>query len=92
MIFQNTANAQMAGITDDVPDWLNSAKDLVTAYNQQQILEANIQRQAQGLPPIDTSQIAPTYNIGLSPEVKSMLILGGLALLAILLLKGGKKS
>lgn len=65
-------------------------KDLVTAYNQQQILNANIERAKQGLPPINTASIAPTYNVGLSPDIKNMLLFGGLALLAILFLKRGR--
>jgi len=74
-------------------DWQgisNNIRDLITMYNQQRILDANIERGRQGLPPLNTAQIAPTYNVGLSPDTKNMLILGGIALVAVLLLTKGR--
>lgn len=74
----------------ELRDIANNIKDLVTLYNQQQILNANIDRAKQGLPPINTAQIAPTYNVGLAPDTKNMLIIGGIALIAVLLLTKGR--
>ncbi len=65
---------------------VQSVTDLVTAYNQEQILKANTDRAALGLPPLNTASISPTYNVGLSPDVKSLLIIGGLALLGVIFL------
>lgn len=67
-----------------ITDAISSA---VTAYNQQEILQANIDRAKMGLPPINTSQIAPTYNVGLAPDTRNALLLAGLAILVVLLLK-----
>ncbi len=69
---------------------LDSIRDIVTSYNQQQILQANIDRAKQGLPPINTGALAPTYNVGLTPELKNMLIVGGIVLAVILLMKKGR--
>lgn len=81
------------GLADDTTDSgfsdiTSSVKDIITAYNQQQILQANIDLAKQGKPLIDTRQLAPTYNVGLSPDIKNLLIIGGVVLLAIMLLNG----
>jgi hypothetical protein len=87
----------LAGIDDGsgeessaLQDITGAIRDLVTSYNQQKILEANIDRAARGLPPINTSLLAPTYNVGLTSDTKNMLIIGGVVLAAILLLNGGR--
>lgn len=76
---------------DTTPSWITGALDLfksgVTVYNQQKILDANVARARQGLPPINTASIAPTVNVGVSPEIKNMLIMGAGALALIFLLK-----
>lgn len=80
----------LAGVDDGssgtLQDITSGIRDLITAYNQQQILQANIDLAKQGKPPINTAQLAPTYNVGLAPDTKNLLILGGLALVAVLLL------
>lgn len=62
---------------------LDVLRDGLTVYNQQRILDANIDRAARGLPPINTAQIAPQYNIGLSQDTKNLLVIGGLVLAAM---------
>lgn len=66
-----------------------SIKDTVssigTAINTYQINQANIQRAAQGLPPITSADVAPTVNVGLDPTLKVGLFIGGAVLLVALL-------
>lgn len=87
------ATGGMAGLGETAQEVASdiggTLKDLLTAYNQQQILQLNMDRVKLGLPPINTQDIAPTYNVGLSPEVKQMLMMGGLLLLVVLLAKRG---
>jgi hypothetical protein len=93
---------QMAGITfddgsasnavsDSTPDWLKSitgvAQQVIQVYNAKQIQDVNAARAAQGLPPIDQSAIAPQVNVALSQDTKTMIIVAGLGLLAVLLLR-----
>lgn len=89
-------NSRMAGMgevatSDSATDSiLNTARDLLTVYNQQRILDANMERAARGLPPLNTAQYAPTYNVGLAPDTRNMLLIGGGFLLVVLLLARGK--
>lgn len=64
-------------------------KDLVLAWNLQQIQNANAARLAQGLPALDPSAYAPTVNVGLSSQ--TMLILGGLLLVVLMSGRKGKR-
>ncbi len=95
--FQRRGMAGMGEYADDgspaLQEITTTIRDLVTMYNQQQILEANIARAERGLPPINTAQIAPQYNIGLASDTKNMLVIGGLLLLGVYLLSnmGGRR-
>lgn len=88
--------------TDNVPQTAATASDPwskfaevlgfgVTAYNQQQLIQANLERAKLGLPPIDASNLAPTVNVGVSPEIKQLVMIGGLGLLLYFLLKKSRK-
>ena len=54
---------------------------------QRRILNAQLERARQGLPPMQPSEYAPAINVGLSPQTRNLLIYGGLALVAVLLLR-----
>lgn len=58
----------------------------MTEY-QRQILKTQLERARQGLPPLQPSEYAPAVNVGLSPQTRSLLIYGGLALVAVMLLR-----
>ena len=58
-----------------------------TAINTQKLLELNIQRAAAGLPPITAASVAPTINVGLDAQIKNMLMIGGIAVIALMALK-----
>ena len=95
--FQRRGMAGLGELTDAgspaLQEITTAVRDLVTLYNQQQIMEANIDRAARGLPPLNTAQIAPQYNIGLASDTKNMLVMGGLLLLGVYLLSnmGGRR-
>lgn len=95
-MYLTNRNPRMAGMGEVTePSTMDSItstlRDLVTVYNQQRILDANIERASRGLPPLNTAQIAPTYNVGLAPDTRNMLLIGGGLLLAVLVL-GRSKS
>lgn len=75
--------------TDDfqwsqVPEWI---KSIQLAANTQRLLDLNIQRAEQGLPPISAQSVAPTVNVGVSSEIQKLITYGGLALLVVMLIK-----
>jgi len=79
--------------------FVGAAKQLVPvaiqARSQKQILDVQLRRAEQGLPPLQTSQIAPTVQVqaGLTPALKKILIpalaIGGGLLLYMIM---GKKK
>jgi hypothetical protein len=52
------------------------------AYNAQQTIDLNKQRLAAGLPPVNSSALAPTVNFGLSSN--TMLLFGAVALFLLM--------
>ncbi len=57
---------------------------LASTYQQKQLLEVQVDRARQGLPPLDATQYAGGVQVGLSPDVQKLLMWGGIAALAIL--------
>lgn len=68
---------------------LAALKEIAPAYAQYQmardLYSLNMERAKQGLPPIDASAVSPQINVGLSPDVKTLLILGGVGLTIMML-------
>lgn len=58
----------------------------MTEY-QRQIIKAQLERASKGLPPLQPSEYAPAVNVGLSPQTRNLLMYGGIALVAVLLLR-----
>lgn len=54
-------------------DLYSIGTQILNVFNTAQVRQINIDRAKQGLPPIDSSAIAPQVNVGLSPEISSML-------------------
>jgi hypothetical protein len=50
---------------------------LAATYQQKQLLQVQVDRARQGLPPLDMSQYGAGVNVGVSPEVQRMLWIGG---------------
>ena len=71
--------------------WIDTLTKLVPALTmtvqQVQLMQLNIERAKNGLPPIDiASYTGVGVNVGLSPATRNLLIYGGVALLAVFLL------
>lgn len=69
---------------DQVADAVQKGIMAVTAFQVQQI---NIDRLQRGLQPISTTYASPTVNVGMSPDMQKMLLIGGGILLFVLLAK-----
>lgn len=71
--------------------WISAISRAMTtvamADYQRRILNAQLERARQGLPPLQPSEYAPAINVGLSPQTRNLLIYGGIALVAVLLLR-----
>lgn len=68
-------------------DWLSIAKQGLNLVQTQQLNQINVARARQGLPPIDTSRYTGMgVNLGLTPQTQQLVMYGGLALLAVLLI------
>jgi hypothetical protein len=71
--------------------WISAISRAMTtvamADYQRRLLNAQLDRARQGLPPLNASEYAPAINVGLSPQTRHLLIYGGIALVAVLLLR-----
>jgi hypothetical protein len=72
------------------PSWLTSligaGTQIENVVAQQQLNTINIQRASQGLPPLPSSVVGPTATVGLSTDTQNLLVVGGLAVGALVLL------
>jgi len=55
------------------------------AYTQKELLQLNMQRAKQGLPPIDTTQYSPAVQVTTDPAMKNIMLIG-LGILAVAVL------
>jgi hypothetical protein len=96
-ITNSTPMPTTAGNSQIVQTITQAASALLPLYQQQQILNAQLQRAQKGLPPLDTSRyIDPNtgLNVGLNAGTQNtLLMLGGLAVGGLLLFKvlGGRR-
>jgi len=75
--------------------WIDTLTKLVPALTmtvqQVQLMQLNIERARNGLPPIDIASYSGIgVNVGLSASTKNLLIYGGIALVAVLFLTRGR--
>ena len=75
--------------------WIDTLTKLVPALTmtvqQVQLMQLNIERAKNGLPPIDIATYSGIgVNVGLSASTKNLLIYGGIALVAVLFLTRGR--
>jgi hypothetical protein len=89
-IVQKIAQTQTPG-----ESWIDTLTKLVPALTmtvqQVQLMQLNIERAKNGLPPIDIASYSGVgVNVGLSPATRNLLIYGGIALVAVLLLTRGR--
>ena len=65
------------GILDNLAANLDKILASIVSYRQsEKILDINLERAKKGLPPINAESVAPTVNIGVSPNVLNMVLLG----------------
>jgi hypothetical protein len=72
-------------------DWLNLATSALTALQTFQLNQINVNRARQGLPPLNTASSGTGINVGLNPQTQQLVMYGGIALLAILLINSMKR-
>jgi hypothetical protein len=69
-------------------DWASTLARLLpviaSTYQQKQLLDVQVQRAQQGLPPLDAGQYAPGVKVGLDAQTQQMLLWGGVGVLALL--------
>lgn len=79
--------AQQGGGGESWTDTLQRVLPMIVATAQQkQILNIQLERAKQGLPPLDNSQFGVGVNVGLSSETKNMLFLAALGIGAAIFL------
>jgi len=65
--------------------WSRIASSVVMAKQQRDLMQINVDRAKQGLPPLDIAQYSGVgVNVGLSAQTQALVTYGGLALLAFL--------
>lgn len=75
--------------TSPITQWGNQLLDLAKGYMaydmQRDLLQVNLARAEKGLPPISSSSLAPTLNMGISPDVQRLgfIAVGGLVLVGL---------
>lgn len=100
LLMPEFAMAGLAGLgdaTSETPstDWGKAFSDFVNqvlgplagAYQQKKLIDLNIKRAEQGLPPINAEQMAPTVNVGIAPSLQTGLLIAGAVVLGVLLLR-----
>ena len=63
-----------------------AASTLMMTDAQRRLLNIQIDRASKGLPPLDASQYGMGVNVGIAPATQKLIIFGGIAILAALLL------
>jgi hypothetical protein len=56
---------------------------LAATYQQKQLLDVQVERARQGLPPLNTNQYAAGLNVGVSQDTQKMLMYGAIGLGAL---------
>jgi hypothetical protein len=80
-----TAAGVQQATSDTGTDIAKMATSALTALQTYQLNNVNVERAKQGLPPINTAAYGTGINVGLNQQTQQLVIYGGLALLAVLL-------
>ena len=65
------------GMLDSLAANLDKILASIVSYRQsEKILDVNLQRAKQGLPPINAESVAPTVNFGVSSSVTNLILMG----------------
>lgn len=91
------ATATDAPATSWGQEFLNTLKNIAPAYfsfkTQSDLMKTNLRRAELGLDPIDSQTVAPTVNVGVSNDVRTIgyLAVGGLVLVGLLTAFKGRR-
>lgn len=81
---------QARAVAVEGEDWINAVSRAMTtvamADYQRRLLNVQLERARQGLPPLAASEYGVGINVGIDPATRNMLLIGGVALVAVLLL------
>jgi hypothetical protein len=70
--------------------FLSTFKEILPAYANYQLTrdlyDLNLERAKMGLPPVNAQDVSPQLNVGISRDTQNMLIIGGIAIVAVFLL------
>lgn len=84
-----------AAATTPTTDWGTQlsewAKQALLVFNQQKLFDLQIARAERGLPPLNVNSLGIPVSVGVTPEVQQLLIYGGIAFLAVMLLGAFKR-
>lgn len=101
--FQQVLNQAAPGVTQKIAEaqkpgenwtdtWGRIASSLLMTVQQYQLINLNTERAKRGEPPLDISSYSGVgVNIGISPSTQQLLIFGGLAVAALVLLTRSSK-
>jgi hypothetical protein len=64
---------------------------LATTYQQREILQIQLERARQGLPPLDNSAFGAQVSVGLDSSTRNILMIGGAALIGLLAWRAFKR-
>lgn len=76
--------------------WIDTAQRaltmLIMSNTQRQLMQINLERARQGLPPITASQAGLAFGVEVGSETRQLLMYGGIALIAVLLISQLRKK
>jgi hypothetical protein len=103
LAYREVFNAAAPGLTEKIEaaqkpgeNWTDTygriASGLLMTVQQYQLINLNTERAKKGLPPVDIASYSGVgVNIGISPSTQQLLIFGGLAVAALVLLTRSSK-
>ena len=81
---------QARAVAIEGEDWISAVSRAMTtvamADYQRRLLNVQLERARQGLPPLAASEYGVGVSVGIDPATRNMLLIGGVALVAVLLL------
>ena len=81
---------QARAVAVEGEDWVSAVSRAMStvamADYQRRLLNVQLERARQGLPPLAASEYGVGVSVGIDPATRNMLLIGGVALVAVLLL------
>lgn len=82
-----TATTQQSSGESTLQTLIRAASTVIMTDYQRRLLNVQLDRASQGLPPLDMSQygVSANVNVGVSADVQKLMIIGGVALVGVML-------